>query len=174
MAGRRQLTIGTSTRRLTSAVTGCICNATSTQALQLLLIHAAVRSVSKMSLPAAKALKRAKGLPALWSGVPNKKPKVNDSKKWVKEQFRFVIRSKSGDDGEAEVIDVANVGEDDSEDVVACCKHCEKELSGKNATRMKDHLLNRRVCSYLESEHARNNKDNEVQNMLATGIISLY
>jgi len=35
-----------------------------------------------------------------------------------------------------------------------CCKHCNKVMSGKNEDRMKKHLINASVCTFLDSAAA--------------------
>lgn len=50
----------------------------------------------------------------------------------------------------------------DLEDNQVSCKHCPKSMSSLNSSRVKDHLLNARICGFLMYDIAKNHKDPEV------------
>lgn len=49
----------------------------------------------------------------------------------------------------------------------ATCKHCHTHLSQLNISRIRDHLLNPKVCSYLTTPEAQDNKNAKVVEALA-------
>jgi hypothetical protein len=76
------------------------------------------------------------------NGSPlGKKVKVasNNKKDWVWQSFKPKLGSSSR----------------------VVCNYCSKELSDKNGNRLKLHLLNNEVCSYLKHEDAAANKESD-------------
>ena len=70
------------------------------------------------------------------------------SKRWVKEAFEH---------------------RPENAEKQATCRYCHKVRSTLNPTRQKEHLLNKKECQFLQSEHARMSTDPEVQSILAGG-----
>lgn len=102
------------------------------------------------STQASKRLRTATGLPSLIprfgvDSTSTRAPAKHDGykKNWIYDQFRV----KAATENQPETY---------------CCKHCDRILSGRNVTRLKEHLLNAGVCKFLDTESAnklKNNKD---------------
>jgi len=143
--------------------------------------------LGESTLPAPRALQKDSStlLQAPHSNglqVGKGKPKNKAEKKnaWAWEQFAEVVVGSSvqqvqedsddeeGQDEQQQVESVPSQQQGQQDKVKWCCKHCQKVLSGRNEDRMKKHLLNPRVCKFLDSSAAADCTAKEVQDLLSS------